>query len=105
MLRADSSCAPARHERTGTPVYLKTDVRGKLQALKDQLPEADSMLLEMRVAQRFSFKEIAQVFLGPDATDDDAAIAREAARLRKRFQLTSQNLRNLARAQGLLDEE
>ena len=41
-------------QRSETPVYLRTEVKQRLMLLREQLPERDQMLLELRLVQRFS---------------------------------------------------
>jgi RNA polymerase sigma-70 factor (ECF subfamily) len=64
----------------------------QLTALRDELPIEDRTLLILRVDRKLSFDEIALAFAeNPESvTDEDRR--REAARLRKRFQLVKQRL-------------
>ncbi len=102
----------AEKVRTETLAYLRTERKTRLQALRDALPEEDRMLLVLRVDRGFAWNELARILAegegeggeGDDApTLDDAAVVREAARLRKRFQLVKDRLRELARKEGLLE--
>jgi RNA polymerase sigma-70 factor (ECF subfamily) len=63
------------------------------------------MLLVLRVDRRLDWNELARVLgeAGHDACVDPVSLARESARLRKRFQLVKNKLRELARREGLLD--
>lgn len=66
--------------------------RSTLTRLRDELPVEDRTLLILRVDRNFSFEDIAVAFADePEALGDDD-IKREAARLRKRFQLIKQRL-------------
>jgi RNA polymerase sigma-70 factor (ECF subfamily) len=97
--------AVANAVRTGTLTYLRTEKRTRLQALRDLLPEEDRMLLVLRVDRNLEWSDLARI-LGEresDAPLDDASLAREAARLRKRFQLVKERLRELARRDKLAD--
>jgi RNA polymerase sigma-70 factor (ECF subfamily) len=87
--------------RTETSVYLRTETRTRLQALRDALPEEDRMLLVLRVDRRLEWSEIARVMT--EEYVDAAALSREAARLRKRFQLVKDRLREQAKREGLGD--
>jgi hypothetical protein len=49
-----------------------------------------------------AWTEIARVVLGAEGDVDAAALKRESARVRKRFQLVKERLRELALARGLL---
>ncbi|HEX7480846.1 MAG TPA: hypothetical protein VF331_23795 [Polyangiales bacterium] len=60
------------------------------------------LLLDSRLSRRFSWKDIARICLGVSDDDGSAELDREAARLRKRFQLMRDRLREMAAAQGLL---
>lgn len=78
--------------RTKTLPLIDTEREHRLAALRAELNEADQLLLTLRVDRELDFLEIALVFLGDErASDED--LAREAARLRKRFQLVKQRLR------------
>jgi RNA polymerase sigma-70 factor (ECF subfamily) len=91
--------------RTETAAFLRTEKKTRLQALRDALPEEDRMLLVLRIDRNLSWNDLARVLHegDEDAVLDDAAVTREAARLRKRFQLVKDRLRELAKKEGLLD--
>jgi RNA polymerase sigma-70 factor (ECF subfamily) len=69
----------------------------QVERIRAQLDEEEQTLLTMRVDKQLPWREVALVFLygAGDAPDEDA-LEREAARLRKRFQLLKQKLRTLA---------
>ena len=86
--------------RTRTGATLATDKRRQLTALRDALPIEDRTLLILRVDRKLAWDEIALAFAdAPEALGDDDR-KREAARLRKRFQLIKQRL--VARARSAL---
>ncbi|HEX8789836.1 MAG TPA: sigma-70 family RNA polymerase sigma factor [Polyangiaceae bacterium] len=92
--------------RTETAAILRTETKTRLQALRDELPQADRMLLVLRIDRGLSWNDLARVLHeGEDegAALDDAALVREAARLRKRFQIVKDKLREMAKKEGLLD--
>lgn len=94
--------------RTETQSALRSEKRNKLQALRDELPVEDRALLILRVDRDLSWRDIARAFLADPESSDDEAMAREAARLRKRYQLVKRQLTKRAREEGLLprgDEE
>jgi RNA polymerase sigma-70 factor (ECF subfamily) len=65
--------------------------------LRAQLDEEEQTLLTMRLDKQLPWREVALVFLyGDGPAPDEGAVEREAARLRKRFQLLKQRLRALA---------
>jgi RNA polymerase sigma-70 factor (ECF subfamily) len=91
--------------RTETLAYLRTQTKTRLQALRDTLSPEDRMLLILRVDRKLAWNELARVLAEADdgsAPLGDADVAREAARLRKRFQLLKDNLREMARREGLV---
>jgi RNA polymerase sigma-70 factor (ECF subfamily) len=95
----------AEKVRTETLSYLRTKKRSRLQALRDTLPEEDRMLLVLRVDRKLEWSELARVLAEADDDApplDDAGVVREAARLRKRFQLLKDRLRETARREGLI---
>jgi len=64
--------------------------------LRAELPEADQQLLAMRLTQALPWDEVARLLL-PDAhAADQSLVRREAARLRKRFQVVKDRLRQRA---------
>jgi RNA polymerase sigma-70 factor (ECF subfamily) len=84
--------------RSRTAPWLRTDVKDRFAALRDELSEDDRALLILRIDRDLPWQEIAQI-VGEDG--DGVAIA---ARLRKRFQTIKEKLRELGRARGLLGE-
>jgi RNA polymerase sigma-70 factor (ECF subfamily) len=78
--------------KSRTRTTIATAKQRQFSALRDELPIEDRTLLILRVDRKLSFDEIALVFAeNPESvTDDDRR--REAARLRKRFQLVKQRL-------------
>jgi RNA polymerase sigma-70 factor (ECF subfamily) len=87
--------------RSSTLVHLRTEVKSEVRRLREALPHAEQMLLILRVDKAMEWHDIAAVFAEQDLDPDE--LKREAARLRKRFQLVTERLRELARARGLLD--
>jgi RNA polymerase sigma-70 factor (ECF subfamily) len=98
----------AEKVRTETLSFLRTKARTRLQALRDTLPEEDRMLLVLRVDRKLEWNELARVLAEAAETEeeapplDGAGVAREAARLRKRFQILKDSLRETARREGLI---
>jgi RNA polymerase sigma-70 factor (ECF subfamily) len=91
--------------RTETTPFLRTEKKTRLQALRDALPDEDRMLLVLRVDRGLPWTDVARI-VGHDEEApprSDAAIAQEAARLRKRFQLVKDRLRELAKREGLTE--
>jgi RNA polymerase sigma-70 factor (ECF subfamily) len=69
-------------------------------ALREQLDEDEQTLLVLRVDRDLAWKDVAQVFLGGEA--EDAALEKEAAKLRQRFQALKVKLARMATDAGLL---
>ena len=90
--------------RSDTASYLKTQRKTRMAALRESLPREDQELLVLRVDRRLPWSDLARVLLhGDDApTLTDDALKREAARLRKRFQLLKEQLYEMGRREGLI---
>ena len=71
---------------------MATAKQRQLTALRDELPIEDRTLLILRVDRKLSFDEIALAFAEAPETVTEVDRRREAARLRKRFQLVKQRL-------------
>lgn len=94
------------HVRTNTRAYLRTPVKDRMQELRETLSADDQMLLILRVDRNMAWRDLA-VALSDGGSDGaappgDADLDKEAARLRKRFERVKDQLRELARADGLL---
>jgi RNA polymerase sigma-70 factor (ECF subfamily) len=103
MVTPSQLAAIADHVRTMTRSSLRTETKDALARLRDELPTDDKELLVLRIDRGLSWEELARVFLEGEAPEREV-LAREAARLRKRFQLVKERLRERARAAGLLRE-
>jgi RNA polymerase sigma-70 factor (ECF subfamily) len=93
----------AEHVRSSTLVHLRTEVKSDVRRLREELPQAEQMLLILRVDKALEWQDIAAALAEHDL--DAEELKREAARLRKRFQLVTEKLRGLARERGILDRE
>ncbi len=91
------------HARTQTKPWLRTDVKDRWRVLRDSLDPEDRTLLVLRVDRNLEWKELAKVTLGSESPEE-AALTREADRLKKRFQLLKRDLRRRAKAAGLITE-
>ena len=82
----------------GVALPLSTSLDVRLERLRAQLSEDERTLLSLRIDKRMDWNEIALVMLyeGDLREPDTAEQAREAGRLRKRFQLLKEKLRKLA---------
>jgi RNA polymerase sigma-70 factor (ECF subfamily) len=91
--------------RTRTAVFLRTETRSRLVELRASLPQEDQELLMLRVDRDLTWEALADVLRGDDETPlTPEARKKEAARLRKRFQLIKDRLRDMARREGLLGD-
>lgn len=98
--------AVAARVRTETAGYLKTEVKSRFAALRDELSEDDRALLVLRVDKGLGFEDIATILGGAnESLAEGASLKREAARLRKRYQLVKEKLVELGRREGLLRDE
>lgn len=92
--------------RTETALHLKTEVKSRVAVLRDSLPEEERSLLILRIERGMAWIDIARILRDPAAAEpSDAEIKRDAAKLRKRYQVVKDRLRELGRAQGLAPEE
>lgn len=89
--------------RSRTAPWQRTDVKDKWRVLREALDPEDRSLLVLRVDRDLAWNDVARVTLG-SAQPTAAELARETARLRKRFQLLKQQLRASAREAGLVDD-
>jgi RNA polymerase sigma-70 factor (ECF subfamily) len=84
--------------RTETRDYLQTGFKERFQELARKLTPEEHAILWLRINERMSWDDIARVHAAADA----AELKREAARLRKRFQLIRAKLRTMAMREGLV---
>jgi RNA polymerase sigma-70 factor (ECF subfamily) len=87
--------------RSATQIHQQTAVKDRVRALREQLDPDDQMLLVLRIDRNLAWRDLAITMTG-DADLDDAALDREAARLRKAFERVKAQLKDLAQADGLL---
>jgi RNA polymerase sigma-70 factor (ECF subfamily) len=101
--------AVAEVVRTATPSYLGSDNQREIARLREEMPEEDQALLILRVDRQLAWLDLARIFLtgsagpgSPDAAASPKDLDREAARLRKRFQIVKRRLLERGRQRGLL---
>jgi RNA polymerase sigma-70 factor (ECF subfamily) len=102
LSEASDVWAMAERVRTSTELHIRTEVKSEVRKLREQLSDEDQLLVVLRVDKGMEWRDLAAAI--SDSELDDASLGREAARLRKRFQLVKDKLRELARAAGLLPE-
>ena len=90
--------------RSETLPYLRTETKSRIAQLRDSLAPEDRELLVLRVDRKLAWIDLVQVLRGEEeAPLEGEALKREGARLRKRFQIVKDKLREMARREGLLD--
>jgi RNA polymerase sigma-70 factor, ECF subfamily len=92
----------AEQVRTKTQEFLRTETKERFAELRSRLSPEEQALLVLRINERLSWEEIARIHADAQS---EAQAKREAARLRKRFQLVRDKLRKMARAEGLLTDD
>ena len=90
------------HVRTETQPALRSSKRAAVTRLRDELPPEDRELLVLRVDRNLEWEDIALAFEEEPENATEEARKREAARLRKRFQLVKKRLAERAREEGLI---
>jgi RNA polymerase sigma-70 factor (ECF subfamily) len=96
LSRVPALAAQLRSLHSETAAHLRSENRDLVARAKEQLDEADQLLLTLRIDRRLPFRDIALVML-ERVDSEPALVTREAARLRKRFQLLKERLRELLR--------
>ena len=88
--------------RDATRPYHDTELKRRVRALRERLSSLDQTLLILHVDRGLPFRELAQVVHEGSELLSGEALARESARLRKRFERVKTQLRQLAIDEGLL---
>jgi RNA polymerase sigma-70 factor (ECF subfamily) len=94
----------AEQARSRTRTWMRTETKDRLTRIRESLPPADQTLLVLRIDRGLEWNELARILCDDEAADDEA-LKREAARLRKRFQLLKAQLVDRAKREGLLRRE
>lgn len=81
--------------RTTTLARMSGEPKTRVQRLREQLTSDEQALLTLRIDRNLEWREIARVLADEDDLDE-AALARAAAGLRKRFERLKERLRRLA---------
>jgi RNA polymerase sigma-70 factor, ECF subfamily len=102
LSRAGPLSEIAEKIRTRTRTGARTESRSRIAQLRESLPVEDQTLLILRVNRKLGWREIAQIMLRDGETPEDEGLEREAVRLRKRYQLAKDKLRQMAVEQGLV---
>lgn len=94
----------AERVRTATSVYLRTEVKDQVAALREELDPEDQTLFILRINRKMGWTEIAQIMAEEPGTAepvDDEELKRSAARLRKRFERAKEQLKQKVRERGI----
>jgi RNA polymerase sigma-70 factor, ECF subfamily len=92
----------AAEVRTATASYLRTEKRSRLTALRESLTPEERAILILRVDRGLAWSDLARIVADDETvTWDEPTLVREAAKLRKRFQIIKQRLYTMAKKQGL----
>lgn len=93
----------AAQVRTETHAFLRTESKDRFAEIRRELPEDDQVLLVLRLNRGLEWTEIARTMLD-EAEPEAAALRREAARLRKRFERLRVELVERGKKAGLIPE-
>ena len=80
----------------------RTEKDDKLAMLRNELATDDRALLVLRVDREMAWEDVALTFLSESDGATSDRVRREAARLRKRFQIVRRRLTERAREEGLI---
>ncbi len=90
--------------RTETISYLRSERRARFASLRESLSPEDQALLILRVDRGLAWNELARVLNDHGQPLGETELKREAARLRKRFQLLKTRLLELGRQAGVVSD-
>lgn len=96
--------AAVEQVRSATREHLRTETKTRFQALREQMSPEDQTLLILRVDRQMSWRDLATVMLPNNEPSTEETLKREAARLRKRFQIAKEELRAMADRAGLFSD-
>lgn len=85
----------AESARSDTRSYLRTEVKDRVQRLRESLTEDEQMLLTLRVDRNLAWLDLARVLRDEEGNPSSDQLAKDAAKLRKRFQTIKEKLRAL----------
>jgi RNA polymerase sigma-70 factor, ECF subfamily len=102
MSAHSSLSAIVERARSETAAHKRTEVKDKVRAMRERLPEADQTLLILHVDRGLAWSDIAVVMHESGTALQGEPLARESARLRKRFERVKAELKQIAIDEGLL---
>lgn len=92
----------AERVRSETAQYMRSEAKDQIRQLREQLDPEEQTLLFLRIDRNLPWREVAAIMSDDGEQLGEQELAREGARLRKRFQVVKERLRSLAQAEGLL---
>jgi len=95
----------AQQERSRTKPWLRTDVKERFRALREQLSPHERMLLQLKVEQDLPWTDVAEVLWDEPAPPTREALEKRAVALRQQFKRLKERLKALAAESGLLNPE
>jgi RNA polymerase sigma-70 factor (ECF subfamily) len=91
--------------RTATLRAHSTGAKDRMVELRESLPADDQMLLILRINRQLGWKDIARVMFHEGQTVPEDTLAKDAVRLRQRYQAVKARLRRLAEEAGLVSAD
>lgn len=89
--------------RSATHAFARTEVKDRVRALRESLPDDDQTLLILRVDRGLSWRDLVLVMNDAETSPlSEAELVKGEQRLRQRFKRLKDRLKELAKADGLL---
>ena len=98
-------CEPWHQGRSRTRPWLRTDVKAAFARLRETLDPEDRTLLLLRIDSRMPWEEVARILSDAETPLAAAVLRKRAAALRQRFSRVKAQLREKAKAEGLLEAD
>lgn len=81
--------------RTHTITFLRTAVKDRVAALRDELSPEDQAILILRIDRKLEWRDVARALADEGEELDDVEVTRRSAALRKRFERIKNDLKKL----------
>jgi RNA polymerase sigma-70 factor, ECF subfamily len=94
-----------QRERSRTQPWLRTDVKERFRALREQLSPHERMLLQLKVEQDLPWTDVAEILWDEPSPPTPGALEKRAVALRQQFKRLKERLKALALESGLLNPE
>src|SRR5689334_10104672 len=95
----------AQQERSQTKPWLRTDVKERFRALREQLSPHERMLLQLKVEQDLPWTDVAEILWDEPEPPTREALEKRTVALRQQFKRLKERLKALAIEAGLLSRE